>query len=114
MTASWGSFPFEKLGSRGYSCRTAIATPPPHFDVVLRHRLLRQPGGFEGFLVVPEELKGHVFAVANRVEARQLDACLRPLALASPDKAHHDPVTNIDEVGDHFRRIDCPGNHEPV
>jgi hypothetical protein len=38
-----------------------------HLHVLLRHRLLPQPGGFEGFLEVPEEANLRNLAVLHAI-----------------------------------------------
>src|SRR4029078_9326496 len=53
----------------------AIANPlalRPCLHVLLRHRLLREPGGFEGLLTVPEDLNTPDLAVAEVVDVGEL------------------------------------------
>src|SRR5690348_4684859 len=70
--------------------------------VLLRHRLLRDPEGFERLGVIPEELLEEDQAVAHREHIRQLDVRPRTLTDPTPDLPHDDPVTYLDEIADGF------------
>src|SRR5207249_3487917 len=65
--------------------------------VLLRHGLLRQPQGFEGLGVIPEELNAEDPALAYRENTRELHARLRALARATPDEPHENMVGGVDE-----------------
>src|SRR5262245_53011423 len=50
----------------------ALVRLPDDFHVLLRHRLLRQPGGFEGLGLFGEAIDSHDEAVSKGVESRKL------------------------------------------
>ena len=74
----------------------------------MRHRLLLQPHGFEGFGVIPEELLAEDPAIAHGPKARQFHFQLGALARATPNGPHRDSVADIDEVVDQFKLVGIP------
>ena len=78
---------------------------PHDLDVLLRHRLLPQPGGFEGRVVVPEELDLADFAVANGIDGRQVHIRLRSVPLGVPDPPGDNPVGGVTEVAGGLDRV---------
>src|SRR5437764_13151227 len=68
--------------------------------VLLRHRLLRQAHGFEGFVSVVEVVdprdQAAAYPVDERVRAVDLDAAAAPLCL-HPNKDHY-RVAGVDEL----------------
>jgi hypothetical protein len=71
--------------------------------------LLREAGGFEGFRVVPEELKSGDLALANRVDTRRLHVRFRPVAPAPPCEPHDYSAGGVDVVSDRYCRVGVPG-----
>src|SRR5436190_2224067 len=82
---------------------------PHDLHVLLRHRLLREPHGFEGLSVVPEELHAEHLSLPERVDAGQLHARLRAVAHATPDEPHDNSVGGVEEVGDRFQGVGVKG-----
>src|SRR5262249_44443926 len=68
--------------------------------VLLRHRLLRQPGGFKGFLVVPEVFEHDDLPAAERMDLAEhyfvLDAA--PLPSQTSAGPCHDLTTGVDQL----------------
>jgi hypothetical protein len=70
--------------------------PPEALDVFPRHRLLRQPGGFEGILAPRKGLQARNLPIPERphVSGLSLDHGAGPLRLsADGDEGHHLIVT---------------------
>src|SRR4029077_10911874 len=76
---------------------------PEQVDNLLRHRLLRKPGGFEGVVVIPEVLDVEDPSFANRVDDRALQVHLAAKARAMEDHPHDHSITGVDEVADRFK-----------
>src|SRR5215216_584094 len=75
--------------------------PPPHdLDVLLRHRLLPQPGGFEGFLAVVEVLLADDPPRTKGEEREQRTADVDTAAPATRGylPAHEQPVPRVDHL----------------
>src|SRR5262245_47754686 len=72
-------------------------------QVFLRHRLLPQPDGFEGFLVIPEELLQDDLALSERQDLAELQ--VPPESRLFAGVALSDPqdhgVTGVDQILDH-------------
>src|SRR5262245_3721007 len=81
-----GLTPANYLAARPYlECsRVSLAQPPCDLDVLLCHRLLRQPGGFEGFGVIQVELSPQELSIAKLPDRPNLliyrDAASRSLS----------------------------------
>src|SRR2546423_522410 len=75
-------------------------------DVLLRHRLLRQPGGFEGFLPVEVVVDPDDLSVAHGADLRELKLRHRPATRAPTVLAGHGdhPIPSLD----HFSELDLP------
>jgi hypothetical protein len=71
--------------------------------------LLRQPHGFEGFGVVPEELHEGDLALAHCADSGHLQVGLRAIARAAPVLPHGYSVADIDEVADRLQGVGVPG-----
>src|SRR5262245_51790256 len=77
-----------------------------------RHRLLRKPGGFEGFVVIPEVLEVEDPSSADREDLRELHVRFGAKARAVPDLSHDHSFTGVDEVADRFHGVGVPGRPE--
>jgi hypothetical protein len=71
--------------------------------------LLRQPHGFKGLRVIPEELLAEDLALANRVDAGHLHVRVRTAAHTTPDESHSDSVADIDGMLDQLQLIGVAG-----
>ena len=61
----------RQVGGPRCVCPVERLEGPPHdLHVLLRHRLLREPEGFEGLLVIAEQLDSDDLVLADCVEAR--------------------------------------------
>jgi hypothetical protein len=66
LRGSWLSIPGERPGTQRVlpNVQGACEAASP-LNSLREHRLLREPGGFEGFLVIPEELQHHHLALSQ-------------------------------------------------
>jgi hypothetical protein len=70
--------------------------------------LLRQPGGFEGFGVIPEDVHADDLALPQGEDAGELHVRLRALTRSAPDIADYHPVGGVDEVHHWLQRVVLP------
>src|SRR3977135_3076194 len=71
--------------------------------------LLRQPHGFEGFGVVPEELHEGDLSLAHCADPGHLQVGLRAIARAAPVLPHGYSVADIDGVAARLQGVGVPG-----
>ena len=86
----------------------SIDQPFHDFHVLLRHRLLRQPHGFEGFGVVPVVLLVDDHVLTQHVDGREFHARLGALVCATPEQPHENSISCVGE-GDRFHCVGVPG-----
>src|SRR3954462_14377927 len=104
------------LGVRGFGCMKSPrfpATSPAQYPAgsgVGVSVLLRQPQGFEGLRVIPEELLVDDLAPAHHKDVCDLHVHLRAIACGdAPGLPHGNSVAGIDEVADRFHYVGVPG-----
>ena len=67
-----------------HECVPSVKALAHDLDVLLRHHLVRQPGGFEGFVPVLKHPQPHDFLVAELEELEELALNLDTAAFAAP------------------------------
>src|SRR4029079_2571768 len=70
--------------------------------------LLRQPHGFEGLGVIPEELNEDGLTLAHRGDGGDLELQVRTTTFGAPDEPRDDSVTQVDEF-DQFKSVGVEG-----
>jgi hypothetical protein len=73
---------------------------PQYFDVLLRHRLLPQPGGFEGLSLIHVALNADHVSIVHLKEDCRIGLELDPASPSTPELAlqHDHTVTRINEL----------------